>query len=557
MSKKEEVFELGSQKKYISWPVIALMDFVTVIGFDDIIYNFQNQGLGTITTWILMLFLFVIPYEMMVGHLGSVFNKEGGGLSSWVRGTWGDTWGYIAAWTYWVVGLPYVVDVANSMVVSFGWLVNGNASMQDRMSNSLFALLTALIFTLFIFIQHRLRNSLQWLGILGGGAMFIMTVLYVIMTFAYLGKGGTPHSQPFTLKSIIPNFDFKYFTTLGLFIFAMNGSEYIAPYVNEMKNGGRDFSKAMWMLAIMTGFLTVLGSFSLGIFFNAHNLPHDLKMNGSYYAFQYMGNEFGVGQLFMYIFSVTQAIYMMAQLAVLIDAGTRMFLSDTAKKYLPEGLTKTDKRNLPINGYWMTTGICTLILVLSATLPNMNSIFNQLLNLNGIVSPFATCFLFTSFITVRMRQKEFPSEFVFIKNRKFSLIVGWWCLLFTFSFACLSVFQIDEPFGSPAYWHVIMLNIIEPLIMLAIGVLLPYIAHYERNHSKATNRRNLGISYLVGAALILGTVFTILGVSHNNKLNSPLVNTIELIVELVIIISIAVVGFVLGYRALKQSKKLA
>ncbi|KRK37022.1 hypothetical protein FC62_GL001526 [Amylolactobacillus amylotrophicus DSM 20534] len=45
------------------------MDFVTVIGFEDIIYNFQNQGLGTITTWILMLFLFVIPYEMMVGHL--------------------------------------------------------------------------------------------------------------------------------------------------------------------------------------------------------------------------------------------------------------------------------------------------------------------------------------------------------------------------------------------------------------------------------------------------------------------------------------------------------
>ncbi len=34
------------QKKYISWPVIALMDFVTVIGFEDIIYNFQNQASG-------------------------------------------------------------------------------------------------------------------------------------------------------------------------------------------------------------------------------------------------------------------------------------------------------------------------------------------------------------------------------------------------------------------------------------------------------------------------------------------------------------------------------
>lgn len=469
-------------KKYISWPVIALMSFVTVIGFDDIIYNFQNQGLGTITTWILMLFLFVVPYELMVGHLGSVFANEGGGLSSWVRGTWGDTWGYIAAWIYWVVGLPYIVDVANSMVVSFGWLINGNASMQDSMSNAMFALLTAVIFTLFIFIQHRMTNSLQWLGIIGGGAMFIATILYIIMTFVYLGQGNAPHTEPFTLKSIIPKFDLTYLTTLGLFIFAMNGSEYIAPYVTEMKNGPRDFPKSMWMLAIMTGVLTVLGSFSLGIFFNAHALPHDLKMNGSYYAFQYMGNEFGMGNFFLYAFAITQAIYMMAQLAVLIDAGTRMFLSDTARKYLPKQLTKLDDRGLPINGYWLTTAICTIILVLSATLPNMNSIFNQLLNLNGIVSPFATCFLFTSYIYVRMHQDKYPSAYVFIKNRKFALLVGWWCLILTFTAATGSIFQIDEKFGSTAYWHVVALNFIEPAIMLAIGIILPMIARRQQKN---------------------------------------------------------------------------
>ena len=146
--------ELGSKKSYISWPVIALMDFVTVIGFDDIIYNFQNQGLGIVFTWVLMLFLFVVPYEMMVGHLGSAFSHEGGGITSWVRGTSGNVWGYICAWTYWVAGLPYIVDVANSMLISFGWLINGNNKMSDTMTNSMFALLTAVIFTIFIFIQH-------------------------------------------------------------------------------------------------------------------------------------------------------------------------------------------------------------------------------------------------------------------------------------------------------------------------------------------------------------------------------------------------------------------
>ncbi len=38
-----------------------MMSFVTVIGFDDIIYNFANQGLGVITSWIILLLLYVIP----------------------------------------------------------------------------------------------------------------------------------------------------------------------------------------------------------------------------------------------------------------------------------------------------------------------------------------------------------------------------------------------------------------------------------------------------------------------------------------------------------------
>ena len=53
-----------SSKNYISWPILTLMAFVTVIGFDDIMYNFQNQGMTVITSWVLMLFLYVIPYSL-------------------------------------------------------------------------------------------------------------------------------------------------------------------------------------------------------------------------------------------------------------------------------------------------------------------------------------------------------------------------------------------------------------------------------------------------------------------------------------------------------------
>ena len=57
-----DTFDEAQKRKKLTWPVITLMDFVTVIGFDDIIYNFQNQGLAVVSDWILLLILFVVPY---------------------------------------------------------------------------------------------------------------------------------------------------------------------------------------------------------------------------------------------------------------------------------------------------------------------------------------------------------------------------------------------------------------------------------------------------------------------------------------------------------------
>ena len=88
-----DTFDEAQKRKKLTWPVIALMDFVTVIGFDDIIYNFQNQGLAVVSDWILLLILFVVPYELIVGQLGATFSDDGGGLSSWLRHTSGDRMG--------------------------------------------------------------------------------------------------------------------------------------------------------------------------------------------------------------------------------------------------------------------------------------------------------------------------------------------------------------------------------------------------------------------------------------------------------------------------------
>jgi len=524
---------------YIPWVVVALMDFVTVIGFDDIIYNFQNQGLVAVTSWILMTFLYVIPYNLIVAHMGSTFSEHGGGITSWIRETNGDAVGYYAAWFYWITGLPYVVDVANSVVISLGWLIAGNGNIQDNLGNAWFGILTAVIFVVFIWIQHFFKNrSLEIMSTIGGGAMFIMTILFVIMTFYGLTQGSGIATKPFNLAAFMPkHIDWGFLSTFGLFIFAMNGSELAAPYTKDMKHPSRDFPKALKMIAIMTMFLTLFGTFSLGVYFNAHHLPNDLKMNGSYYAFQAIGRQFGMGNTLMYIFAVVQGIYMLAQLAVILDASTRIFLGDVASRFMPKQLTKKNSDGLPINGYWMTTILCAAIMALAALLPQVNDIFNWLLNLNGIVSPFSTCFLFWAYMMVRLHEDRYPTPaYTYIKNHTVGFIVGLWMLAATFLFACLGFFPTDAEAGSDTFTLMFAMNIIVPIVMVLLGVSMPWIAKRQQNHAGRAFSQStwVGFTAIMIVALVAAASY---GMMNNlfKSLSFGLALPITIVVDLVLI----------------------
>src|SRR5699024_12208850 len=61
------------------------------------------------------------------------FDNQDGGLASWVRRSTNDTLGYWTSWMYWVQSVPYIVDVSNSVIVSFSWMIFGNNSLDKKM----------------------------------------------------------------------------------------------------------------------------------------------------------------------------------------------------------------------------------------------------------------------------------------------------------------------------------------------------------------------------------------------------------------------------------------
>ena len=64
----------SEQEKQLRWYNIALMSFITVWGFGNVVNNYANQGLVVVVFSLLFIFaLYFTPYSLIVGQLGSTF----------------------------------------------------------------------------------------------------------------------------------------------------------------------------------------------------------------------------------------------------------------------------------------------------------------------------------------------------------------------------------------------------------------------------------------------------------------------------------------------------
>lgn len=465
------------EAKKLRWYNIALMAFVSVWGFGNVVNNYANQGLTVITSWILIIALYFVPYALMVGQLGSAFKYGKGGVSSWIKETMGKDIAYMAAWTYWVVHIPYLAQKPQAILIALGWTFTGNGNLTKTMGTFWLQLITLVIFVFFLWIASRGISSLKRIGTIAGISVFIMSLLYILLAVtAPSFTGAEVATQNITFKTFIPEFNFAYFTTLSMLVFAVGGAEKISPYVNNTLNPGREFPRGMIVLAILVSVCALLGSYAMGIMFDSHNIPVDLKMNGQYYAFQILGEYYGLGNVLMIIYALSNTLAQISALAFSIDAPLKVLLADADEAHIPKSLLKTNDKGTPVNGYWLTLILVGILIMVPAFgIGEMNSLFNWLLDLNSIVMPLRYLFVFLAFMALMRAIEKYKSEYYFIKNKVLGFSVGLWCFLFT-AFACImGMFPKVEAFTSEWYFQLI-LNVATPFILLGLGLILPMLA---------------------------------------------------------------------------------
>lgn len=456
--------------KKITWYNLAFISFSTVWSFFNIINGFSNfQGTRAIGSWLIIFTLYFIPYALMVGELGSTYKTLGGGVSSWIGATLGSKLAYFAGWTYFVVHLPYISNKPLNVLIASGWAFFCDKRV-STFDTRMLQLLGLGIFFSALYIAGRGINPLKKLATLAGVCMFCMSLLFIVLMISAPSIVNISANKiDFSLSSFAPKLDVKWFTSLSILIYAVGGCEKISPYVNKIKNPSKDFPRGMIMLTVMVAITAILGTIALGMMFDSNNIPEDLMTNGEYYAFQLLGQYYGLGNLFVMLYGLTNAICQYSTLVISIDAPLRILLENSDRQYIPEKLFKKNEYGTYVNGHKLIAAVVSVIMLIPVLgIADVNALVKWFVKLNSVCMPLRYLWVFAAYFALKKYAPGAESEYKLVKSRTVGMILGGWCFFVT-AFACINGMYSSSPFQ-------FAMNVITPFALIGMGLILPRLA---------------------------------------------------------------------------------
>lgn len=311
--------------------------------------------------------------------------------------------------------------------------------------------------------------------------MFIMSILYIIMMFTapLINPGADYVHTEYSLKTLIPNLNVAYFTSLSILVFAVGGCEKISPYVNKVENPSKGFPKGIIAMAAMVVICAMLGTIAMGKMFDPAVINSSTETfnsyaaNGAYWAFQRLGEYYHVGDAFLIIYALCNVISQFSILILSIDAPLRMLLdNEHTREFIPTKLLKKNRFDVYSNGIFLVMILSGSIIMVQTFVPGAAAVLQQLTKLNSVCMPLRYLWVFVAYLGLRKAIEQIPAEYRFVKNQGVAKFFGGWCFAITAVCCFLGMYSTD-PFT-------FALNVITPIVLTALGILLPQIAKKEK-----------------------------------------------------------------------------
>ena len=417
-------------------------------------------GVSSITIWIISAIFFFLPYGLMSAELGSTYPDDGG-IVSWVQRAFGEFWGVMEGWMYWI-------NVAFWMPAVFtafsGWLV---LAIWPEMPVFLQAAIAIAMCWVIVYIGVKgIDLSVEVASIMAYLKMGIL-VLLGILGIIYGIKNGL--ANDFSLANWIPSFsdiinpeDGGYFAAI---VYNLLGFELIGSIGSQIEDPKHTVPK----MTIIAG-VAIVAIYCFGSFGVLAAIPADQidEVDGFVYALKELCTVFGsAGNIVFYVVIFGAILTLVANMITWTLGGNESFMAadlDKRSKFLGH---RHPKYGTADNLYYVMGVVSSLLLVLNYSLSgDANDVFWTIFAFSSIV--FMLCYLLMFPAALKLKFTDDTPRVYAVPGGKVGMVIIFILCMFSVGIATFSLLDLD-PSGY-GFW----MQTIGLILTFGVGVYLYY-----------------------------------------------------------------------------------
>lgn len=427
-----------------------------------------EYGLSSIFYYVFAAVCFLIPVSLVSAEMATGWPQKGG-VFRWVGEAFSPSWGFMAIFVQWLqnsIWFPTVLTFAAVSIAFMGPNDNYDIALSSNKLYTLFVVLGVYWAATFAnFLGVKISGAISKWGTMLG--TLIPGAIIIIMGFAYALNGG--HIQmPLNSADLIP--DLTKFDNLSLavsiFLFYA-GMEMSSVHIKDVADPQHDYPKAIFIAAIITVLLFILGTLALGFIIPQQqiNLTQSLLV--------------GYNDLFAYFDLAWMGQVMAFFLALGVFAGVSTWIGGPSKGllavgkagYLPTWFQHTNENGIQVNILLIQALIVTVLSVMFVLLPSVQAAYQILSAMTVGLYLVMYIVMFAAFIKLRLSKPNVKRSFTV----PFGYFFGGLGLVASLAAFVLSFFPPDQiNTGSPKAWVMIL------IVGTAIGVLVPFVIYSLR-----------------------------------------------------------------------------
>lgn len=451
---------------------LAIMNVTAVVSLRGLPAE-AEYGISSAFYYLFAAIVFLIPTSFVAAELAAMFQDKQGGVFRWVGEAFGKRMGFLAIWLQWVESTIWYPTVLTFGAVALAFIGSNSAEDMNLASNKMYTLAVVLIiYWAATFISLKGLGWVSKVAKIGGlVGTIIPAFLLMILAVIYLASGGT--SQMDFGGDFFPNITKLDNLVLasGIFLFYA-GMEMTGIHVKDMNNPAKEYPRAVFIGAIITVLIFVLGTFSLGII-----IPQkDINLTQSLLV--------GFDNYFKYIHASWLSPIIAVALAFGVLAGVLTWVSGPSKGiyavgkagYLPPFMQKANSLGVQKNILLIQGAAVTLLSLLFVVMPSVQSFYQILSQLTVLLYLIMYLLMFAAAIYLRYSMKDTPRPFRLGKKGNCVMWivsgVGFLGSLLAFVLSFIPPAQIAV--GSNATWYSVL------IIGCIVVVVAPFIIYAMR-----------------------------------------------------------------------------